>query len=44
VKSTSGWFGGRTSVVVPMTGQDMLKVWDDYEKLEEVSRSEESSR
>jgi hypothetical protein len=26
VKSTSGWFGGRTSVVVPMTGQDMVAV------------------
>jgi hypothetical protein len=26
VKSTSGWFGGRTSVVVPMTGQDMVDV------------------
>jgi hypothetical protein len=23
-RSTSGWFGGSTSFVVPMTGQDMM--------------------
>jgi hypothetical protein len=25
VRSTEGWFGGRTSLVVPITGHDILE-------------------
>jgi hypothetical protein len=52
-KSTSGWFGGRTSVVVPMTGQDMMAVvvcvvekvlWEFVSVVEPVGRSGEVER
>ncbi len=46
-RSTEGWFGGRTSLVVPITGQDMLmgccivddeKVWGKVAAREQVER------